>query len=539
MRESAFLRHERCPSCGSRNNLARYDDGHAHCFTEGCNHYEHAESSSEGAPLQDLSTKKSKKQEGVLSFQGEITDLPARGLREETCRFWSYRYGTHNDKPAHLAYYLDDNRQPVAAKVRYPDKTFTWIGDPSKASLYGKWLWPDGGKMLVVTEGEVDACTVSQLQQNKWPVVSVPNGAQGAAKSIKKELEWLEKFDTVVFMFDMDTPGREAAKACAEQLTPGKAKIATLPYKDPNECLQKGKGDEVIRAMWNASIHRPDGILNGFELWDTITKEDGTQSIPYPWESLNEKTHGIRTSELVTITAGSGIGKSAVVREIAYHLLMQGQTVGMIMLEESVKTTSLGLMGLALNKRLHISTTDVDHDALKLAFDNTLGTGRVYLYDHFGSTQVDHLLSRVRTLAKSYDCKTILLDHLSIVVSSMEENGGDERKLIDKTMTLLRTLVQETGISLILVSHLKRPEGKGHEEGGHTSLNQLRGSHSIAQLSDIVIGLERNQQGENPNETVMRVLKNRFSGETGEAGSIFYDKDTGRLTQTPQMESAF
>ncbi len=534
-RESNFVRHEPCPSCGSRNNLARYDDGHAHCF--GCSYHE-TESNREGAQLQNLSTKKSSKQEGVLSFTGETTDLPARKIREDTCRVWSYRFGDVKDKPAQIAYYLNDERQPVAAKVRFADKSFTWLGDASKAGLYGQWLWPAGGKMVVVTEGEIDAMSVSQLQQNKWPVVSIPNGAQGAVKSVKKELDWLNKFDTVVFMFDMDEPGQKAAKECAALMEPGKAKIASLPYKDPNECLQKNKGDAVISAMWNAVVYRPDGILNGQDLWQTIIEENTSASIPYPWDFLNEKTHGLRTSELVTLTAGSGIGKSAVVREIAYHLLMQNQTVGMIMLEESVKTTMLALMGLSLNKRLHLSQEGVSPEELRSAFDSTMGTGRVYLYDHFGSTKVDHLLSRVRTLAKSFDCKYIFLDHLSIVVSSMEE-GGDERKLIDRTMTLLRTLVQETGIGLIVVSHLKRPEGKGHEEGAHTALNQLRGSHAIAQLSDMVIGLERNQQGENPNETVFRVLKNRFSGETGEAGSLFYDKETGRLKEQPPFESEF
>ena len=36
-----FLRHEPCPSCGSKDNLARYDDMHAYCFP--CNYYEHSE----------------------------------------------------------------------------------------------------------------------------------------------------------------------------------------------------------------------------------------------------------------------------------------------------------------------------------------------------------------------------------------------------------------------------------------------------------------------------------------------------------------
>ena len=104
--------------------------------------------------------------------------------------------------------------------------------------------------------------------------------------------------------------------------------------------------------------------------------------------------------------------------------------------------------------------------------------------------------------------------------------------MIDNTMTKLRSLVEETNIALILVSHLKRPEGRGHEEGAVTSLAQLRGSAGIAQLSDMVIGLERNQQdAEERNKTQLRVLKNRFSGQTGIACQLDFDIETGLLTE--------
>ena len=101
-------------------------------------------------------------------------------------------------------------------------------------------------------------------------------------------------------------------------------------------------------------------------------------------------------------------------------------------------------------------------------------------------------------------------------------------------MTRLRTLVQETGIAMIVVSHLRRPDGKGHEEGAVTSLSQLRGSASIGQLSDMVIGLERDAQHDDPeirHTTKVRVLKNRFSGITGPCCDLKYDMDTGRLAE--------
>ena len=529
--DSHYITKGACPDCGSSDARAQYST-HYYCFSCAKRSPLDEEQDGEGSDQRSVSSEEGGVQKEVFKIQGEVSSLPARKIREDTCQKYGYRVGEYGDKPCQYAYYYDpETRKPIAAKVRFANKEFKLIG-PGKNNLpfFGQHLF-NGGKILVVTEGEIDALTVSQVQGNKWPVVSLPNGAQSAAKVFKKQLDWLSKFDTVVIMFDMDDAGIEAAKAAAEVLPPGKAKIASLPFKDANECLQNGAGDQIISAMWNAKEYRPDGIICAADLFDSLLNEETIYTVDYPWASLNEKTLGLRAGELVTITAGSGIGKSAVVREIAYHLIQQGETVGMIMLEESIKRTGLGLVGLALNKPLHLGKDSVSVEEFKSGFDDTLGTGRVYLYDHFGSTEVENLLSRVRYLARALDCRWIILDHLSIVVSGLD--GEDERKLIDRAMTLLRTLVEETGIGLILVSHLKRPEGKGHEEGAKTSLAQLRGSAAIGQLSDMVIGLERNQQGENPNETILRVLKNRFSGETGEAGTVFYDKQTGRLTEVP------
>jgi len=520
MSDSRVVRKGPCPACGSRDNLAYYDDGHAFCFGFGCGHYIPGDGS---APSPSSFERKERMADLI---DGEFKALSKRGITEETARKFGYRVGSYGGKTVQIAPYYK-GRELVSQHIRFPDKDFLWLGDSKGVELFGQHLWGQGGKKLVITEGEIDAMSVSQIQGNKWPVVSIPSGVSRAVKDIQANLEWLETFEEVILMLDMDEPGQKAAVACAELLSPGKAKIATLPLKDANECLQAGKADAVIQAIWNAKTYRPDGIVSGSDLWTQILTEETASSIPYPWASLNLKTHGLRQAELVTVTAGSGVGKSAVVRETAYHLLKQGERVGMIMLEESTKRTALGLMGLELNRPIHINREGVTEDELRSAFQATVGSGSLYLYDHFGSTEIDNLLSRVRYMAKALGCRWVILDHLSIVVSGLGD--GDERRLIDNAMTMLRTLVQETGIGLILVSHLKRPEGKGHEEGAKTSLAQLRGSAAIAQLSDIVIGLERDQQGEDPNVTTIRVLKNRFSGETGEACQLRYNPHTGRL----------
>ena len=526
--DSEFSHHEPCPSCGSRDNLARYDDGHAYCF--GCEYRENSNGEKRVAP-----TKGEKDMDFV---EGEVANLSARGITEETCRKWDYRLGTVAGQPVQIANYKDPSGNRIAQKIRFKNKDFHTKGDIKEAGLYGQHLWSGKGKKAVICEGEIDALSVSQAQGNKWPVYSVPNGSAGASKAIRKSIELLNGYDEIIFCFDTDEPGVKASRECAQVLPPGKAKIAKLPLKDANEMLKSGRVKELVDCLWQAQVYRPDGIVNGKDLWDIVSAEDSMASCQYPYEGVNAKTLGIRRGEIVTITAGAGIGKSQVCREIANHILNQEETIGYIALEESNKRTGLGFMGLYLNKPLHLGNVEVSEEEFKESFENTLDTGKIFMYDHWGSLEGDNLLSKIRYMVTACGCGYIILDHISIVVSGLED--GDERRTIDNLMTKLRGLVEEVNCGLILVSHLKRPQGnKGHEDGAQTSMAQLRGSAAIGQLSDIVIGCERDQQGDEPDRTTVRVLKNRWTGETGIACCLDYDHKTGRLTEIQADEIPF
>lgn len=516
---SKFLRHEPCPSCGSKDNLGRYDDGHGYCF--GCNHFE---------PGDNMETQEETAEVSGQFLRYEISPLNKRLIASETCQKWKYGVGNYQGSPVQVANYYAVGGELVAQKLRFPDKTFKILGSSDRMGLYGSHLWPDGGKMVTITEGEIDALSVSQMFNNSWPVVSVPNGAKSAAKYIRKQIDWLEKFERVVFCFDNDDHGQSAAKECSLLLSPGKALIASLPMKDANEMLVAGKGKQLVDCIWKAKVFRPDGVVPGEELWDVVSHEDSSSSVEYPWNGVNHKLLGIRAGELVTLCSGTGIGKSSVCRELAYSLIRSGCKVGYIALEESIKRTGRSLMGIHLNcPAFKWRESKVSDGQMKKAFDATLGTGQIVLYDHWGSCDSENLVNQIRYMAKAMGCTHIFLDHLSIVVSGLAD--GDERRIIDNTMTKLRSLVEETKVAMFLVSHLKRPEGRGHEEGAQTSLSHLRGSHAISQLSDAVLGLERDQQGDEANFMTVRVLKNRYTGDTGIACRLEYNKETGRLSE--------
>ncbi len=529
--------HQGCDDCGSSDALSvsENDKGEtwSHCFSCGTN-------KKLSTNVDNFVQNTTSKPKVVPMIQGQYRSIPVRNLSADALK--AYNVVLTDDYEVVFPYH-DADGKVAAYKVRHEaTKTDCTIkGDWSKANtLFGQHLFAKGGKSITITEGEFDAIAVYQMNGMKYPSVSIRNGAQAALKDCKANYEYLDSFETIVISFDADEPGKKAATQVAD-LFGAKAKVVKhrAPFKDANDYLKEGAIKEYIQDWFAAETYVPDGIVNGSKLWDDINTPAIKSSCNYPFDGLNKLTYGIRKGELVTFTAGSGLGKSQVLREIVYHILCKtDDNIGLMFLEESTVRTAKGLMSIHANKPLHLPDTAYTDEEFRDAFEHTLGTNRVYLFDHFGSTSIDNILSRVRFMSKGLGCSFVVLDHISIIVSAGDV--GDERKALDEIMTKLRMLVQETGISLLIVSHLKRPDGKGHEEGAATSLGQLRGSGSIAQLSDMVIGMERNAQHDDERErniTRIRVLKNRFSGTTGPACSVYYNHTTGRLSEVIEDEN--
>ena len=458
-------------------------------------------------------------------MKGHPVRLKKRGLTEEICR----KFRIHKDGDVLRFHYFNKSGHLVAAKVKTKDKDFYWDGKNTDHQLFGQNLFPDKGTRLTLYEGELDAAS-GYAAMPTWPHMSVPNGAAGAKKDLQKVIELTQGYDEVVLFFDNDTAGIAAAEECASLLRPGQAKIARMEkYKDASDALQQGDMEAIRKAIWDAKTYRPDGIVEGKSLLELVTTPTPPCDHEYPFKGINEKLHGIRYGTLTTITAGTGSGKTSFCRQLATHLLQKGERVGVVELEASNRNTALGLMSCAVGKPLHIG--EHDREELESAFNDTIANWHFYCFDGFGSYDPDIVYNRIEYLSSGLDCKVVFLDHLSILLSGLD---GDERRSIDITMTRLRSLVERTGIALFLVSHLKRlnTTDKNHEEGARVTLGQLRGSQAIAQLSDTVIALERDQQASDVRaSTTVRVLKNRYSGEVGVACNLKYDLNTCRFTE--------
>lgn len=521
--------HLPCPDCGSSDGLTEYTD-HTFCFV--CEAWH--------------STKEVKhvgKKLGKLSDEElEYRDLRARGITQETCKKFSYHIGVDEfGNSVQVADYIKDG-EVIFQKTRDRDKNFL-IRGKKEHIFFGQHLF-SGGKKLVITEGEIDCLTVSQVNDNRYPVVSIPFGCKSAADTFKENLEWLSHFDEVIAMFDMDKAGRSAVEKIGGILPPHKLRIAVLPMKDPNECLLAGKPDAIISAIWNAAEYHPDGIINARDLKDELFSASADiVSYPFPWApTLTKMTQGIRKGEMLLLTAGSGIGKSTTAREIAYNLKMkQGMKVGLVMLEENPKKTMRDILSIHMGKPLHLMWNDKTKEEAKANFDAVFGDGKFIIYDHFGSIEGGNLLSKIRYLIVSEGCDFVIFDHVTIAVTAMDDTSADERKCIDMVMTQLRSLVEETGAGIIVVSHLRKTDTKStpFENGGSISLDDLRGSGSLKQLPDTILALERNQQSDDEQEKNLlkiRVLKCRFTGNTGLTDYVHFNKQTNRIEDVDPLQ---
>lgn len=472
-----------------------------------------------------------------------IRSIPDRLLTEETTKHFGIRVALSEQDGRTITHH----KYPVTKKDKLSgymerivsDKSFYHHGDTKNAELFGQSV-SSGGKTLYITEGQLDAAALYQTLKSyssfEWnpSVVSINNGAASAVRELSLNNDFIDQYEKIVLVFDMDDPGQEAVEECCKLLA-GKVYIASLSEKDPCDMLLQGKGEELYWAcIKKAKKYKPDGIVNGSDTWDRYQhkKEEKCYAYPEDWQDINHKTYGVRLGSVVTITSGSGMGKSQFLRELQDHFFRTTPfNQAHIILEEDVSDSVANLMSIYLNKRITLPDVHVTEEEEREAHDFYFKEGRISFYDHFGGMDDDNLFSKIRYFAATGH-RFIFLDHLSIIVSEFAAQGG-ERERIDTIMTKLAKMCKELQLVIFLVVHLKKaPFGNSFEQGFVPSLDDLRGSGSLKQLSWDVIALSRNQQHPDPfcaNTTRVTILKCRFTGRTGESDYLNFNDQSGRM----------
>lgn len=562
--DSAFVGHEPCPKCGSRDNLARYASGRAFCH--GCGHCEFPDdmqspqggsrnsrmSSADFTPFQPyegtvgdekftraygISTA-TRKATGISLVQKGLTYLD-QDFPKKACAAFEYRLPDGSLWGQKIRYKFPEDYEK--------DKTFLFphvkgghsFGDGKSAPLWLMHKWGRGTdrRSLVIWEGEGDCAAYYEVTSGKFPTVSLPNGASGAVETMKAWYEWISEFESIVLCFDGDEKGREWAEKAAAVLPPGRVKVGEVPgYKDAREALMAGDAKSITLAYWNATPFKPQGI---FQVRDLIGEARKPVEMGIPWflPTLTKWTYGRRWGELYTLGAGNSIGKTDwTTQSISFDALVLGIMTAVIFLEQPPVETLKRLAGKHAGKPFHIPMEALEEserytqEELDTALDALDASPNLVFGGNFASTSWEEVEAKIRYLVASFGVRIVYLDNLTALVDETNERASVEG--IIKSMALL---CQELGIIIMLLCHLATPDGKPHEEGGHVSLKHFKGSRAMGAWPHYAFGLERNTQHTDKalrNYSTFRCVKDRYTGRAnGNTLCLRFVQESGQLVE--------
>ena len=521
---------EPCFKCGSSDGFAPDDEGKGHCFS--CDTTFSKKDLEDAGYEPDTSTTavKSVPFDGDLPM-GKLKALEDRGINIDTCR----KYGvTVNTEDSHLYPYFNMEGEHHAVKFRTVEKNFMYTprGVYQNSMLFGQQAFGSGGRAITITEGELDAMAAYQMHGSMYPCVSVQSSGS-ALKDCKRNWEWLNTFEKVYITFDNDDAGKKAAKKVAD-LFPGKAYVTHLgQHNDPCDYLVAGHASKFKNEWWDSKLVEITGFLAGEGLLNAMSKPvaEGTS---LPWPTLDEVMYGVRMNELITLGAGSGLGKTETYKQIIYHMAtVNDAKCGVIFLEESPAKTGLCVYGKAVNLRLQrpeYAETRIKTITDSPQYDQI--TKNLVVVNHKGVSDLEPILAKIEYLVTALGCKYVFLDHITAVCEGKDD--GNVNHAMHVAMTELSKLLQRHEFTLFLISHLNGNTNIPYEEGGRVKMNNFYGSSAIKQWSNFVWGLEGNQQaeGEVKHHRQLRVLKDRELGEaTGTVVDLKYDQQTGHFDE--------
>ena len=531
--ESTFVKHGSCDSCGSSDAVAIYSDNHSYCWS--CTAYKHGDGSV---------VNPNKTRARPLEMTGTIAAIQDRRISMDTAK----RYGVTVETGAdgvitkhHYPYHNQEGNKVVGTKVRnVATKDFYATGDLGTAGLFGQQSFAAGGKYMTITEGEIDAMAAYEMNGG-FPAVSIRGGAKSAVKDIKASLEYLETFDNVVICFDNDEAGAKAAQDVLPLFSPRKAKVCVLPLKDAGDMLKANKVREFTKCFWDAKAFKPEGVvsLGDPDVWDKFLKRGTEEVTPLPasFGSLNAMMNGgIAAGEVTVIGALTSIGKTTMVYNLVHGMYAESaKKIGCVFLEADVGETVEKLLSVYMGTNIaDVPNEDRDYNLYHEKYDEMAKSDKLHILDHQGALEADELFAKMQYLVKGLDCDIIILDPLQAAVTS-NENGT-----IDTFMDKCLKLAKNTGVSIIIVSHMRKPHAKdAHDVGEY----DLKGSGSINQIAFNTILLSRDKMTDDDyarNCTQVQLVKCRRTGRTGVAGWLFYENHTSRLvaTQAPEIKAA-
>ena len=497
----------------------------------------------------------------------KVKNLISRHIKGQYAKLYDIRVGVDSSGDIVRHYYpIYINHNLVGAKCRTLPKDFrsgrlgrTW----GKTDLFGMQTCQqvmDTGRRkdtLMVCGGELDAPAAQQMlvesqagtkyANTLFHVWSVTKG-EACLDEILSNKGAINQFKRIIWAFDADEVGLQMSRKCA-RLFPEKSFIMKYPNgcKDANQCLMTGNAVGFVDGWWNpADPHEGSRVKSIAQIADELKAGAPAMGKSWPWPSLNKMTLGKRDHQLYVVGAGSGVGKTEVLREIVEHGMRNwDEKFGIISTEDPPIKVARSYIGKFIDKKIELPpTNDPEHaDYRKLldytremaddAIDRVAETNRMFIADLEGDYSITAVMEQVEEFYQR-GIHNILIDNLTGITLP---SGKSKVEALDEAVKSMGVYKDTKPVSIFLVTHLSRPKDPRtpHEEGGEVRLSDFRGSGSIGFWASYAIAPERNTRAETEEErcvTYLAIVKDRDQGIfTGQKVIIVGNTDTGRLLE--------
>ncbi|WNL63457.1 hypothetical protein [Citrobacter phage Tr1] len=488
-------------------------------------------------------------------INSETTTNPRgyRGIKEQYSSFYGVRYQTNAEtgQVEHTLYPTTIDGKLVGFKRRIHPKDFSKpVGQVGKdVELFGQVRFQDRFGTILITGGEHDVLAAYQIlaenTDKKYEVPAVVCGTTGETsmyKQIQAQYHYLDKFKKIIICMDNDKAGKEAFENILKVLPRSKVYLMEMELKDANKYIDEGREKDFIKAFWGAKLYTPAGVYASNTLYQAALDCLDAKVITLPdfmRVAANMLGGGLVEEEITVILAKTSIGKTLLVNEITKHIIVAHpeHTLGILSLEATYKKYSRNLLSSFLHIPLHRKTKEEKEHILKENeekirdfYEHKDGSPRFYVCDDRGAN-VDMIKGKVLEMIIYFGVTILVIDPYSDLLSGMDVSAQEE------LATWLKRIMKEYGITIIVISHVKKSANGGNE---HLTEDDTMGSSFLAKGAGITLALERDKQAEDPmerNRTYCYILKNREFSETGAAGSFFYEIKTATLHDYDQYKS--
>ncbi|MCP4394969.1 MAG: replicative DNA helicase [Alphaproteobacteria bacterium] len=257
-------------------------------------------------------------------------------------------------------------------------------------------------------------------------------------------------------------------------------------YGLASEGLTEGGFTDFATALTEAvdiaaEAYKSDGHISGYTTGLT---------------DLDKKTGGLHSSDLIVLAGRPGMGKTALVTNIAYntaHYFMNNpdengkpKTVAFFSLEMSADQLATRILSSETEISSHkIRTGEVEEEEFPriAACARALEKTPLYIDDTPGLT-VNNLRTRARRLARSKGLGLIILDYIQLLSSAGGRKNDSRANEVSEITRGLKILAKELNVPVIALSQLNR--GVEQRDDKRPMLSDLRESGSIEQDADMV-----------------------------------------------------